>query len=413
MVLAPGKRPSPALFDIIDPHTDLPLEAHPVIVYDFGSHIVQLLVRKKSGMERDELLQVDENAAAAGTPDAEPTDNDDGALRSYWNSMLNMMGKDDNELDEKRQAAGDGTNQAEVTDAGSARARLTERSGETIHVFSVASGYLYERFVKIMMLSVLKRTNNPVTFWLLENFLSPDFKASIPVLREQFGMDIRLVTYKWPNWLRQQTEKQRIIWGYKILFLDVLFPLGVQKVIYVDADQVVRADLKELLELDMEGKPYGYTPFCGSRNVGFQFWRQGYWKDHLRGKPYHISALYVVDLAVFRRMAAGDILRATYSQLSADPNSLANLDQDLPNYVQSQIPIFSLPQEWLWCESWCSDETKAAAKTIDLCNNPKHKEPKLDMAKRIIAGELFNESWIELDQEIKDMEAHYAARSAM
>lgn len=26
------------------------------------------------------------------------------------------------------------------------------------------------------------------------------------------------------------------------------------------------------------------------------FWKQGYWKNHLRGKPYHISALFVVDL---------------------------------------------------------------------------------------------------------------------
>ncbi|RHZ24886.1 hypothetical protein DYB37_009099 [Aphanomyces astaci] len=71
------------------------------------------------------------------------------------------------------------------------------------------------------------------------------------------------------------TDKQRIIWGYKILFLDVLFPLGVDKIIYVDADQVVRADLKELWTMDLQGKAYGYTPFCDSRNVGFQFWRKG------------------------------------------------------------------------------------------------------------------------------------------
>lgn len=49
---------------------------------------------------------------------------------------------------------------------------------------------------------------------------------------------VEFVTYKWPEWLRRQSEKQRIIWGYKILFLDVLFPLHVDKVIYVDADQV-------------------------------------------------------------------------------------------------------------------------------------------------------------------------------
>jgi hypothetical protein len=37
-------------------------------------------------------------------------------------------------------------------------------------------------------------------------------------------------------------------------------------------------------------------------------------------------------------------IRVIYDQLSKDPNSLANLDQDLPNYAQLQIPIFSLPQ---------------------------------------------------------------------
>jgi UDP-glucose:glycoprotein glucosyltransferase len=114
-----------------------------------------------------------------------------------------------------------------------------------------------------------------------------------------------------------------------------------------------------------------------------QFWRGGSWKSHLQGLPYHISALFVVDLQRFRAMNVGDTLRELYASLSRDPNSLANLDQDLPNYAQHQVPIFSLPQEWLWCESWCSDASKAAAKTIDLCNNPLHKEPKLDMAKRV------------------------------
>lgn len=43
-------------------------------------------------------------------------------------------------------------------------------------------------------------------------------------------MQVGYVTYKWPQWLTQQTQQQRIIWGYKILFLDVLFPLNVKKV---------------------------------------------------------------------------------------------------------------------------------------------------------------------------------------
>lgn len=31
-----------------------------------------------------------------------------------------------------------------------------------------------------------------------------------------------------------------------------------------------------------------------------------------------------------------------------------------------QVAIKSLPQEWLWCETWCDDESKQRAKTIDL-----------------------------------------------
>jgi UDP-glucose:glycoprotein glucosyltransferase len=48
-----------------------------------------------------------------------------------------------------------------------------------INVFSVASGHLYERFLRIMIASVLKHTKSPVKFWFIENFLSPSFKVSI------------------------------------------------------------------------------------------------------------------------------------------------------------------------------------------------------------------------------------------
>ncbi|OBS76538.1 hypothetical protein A6R68_17013, partial [Neotoma lepida] len=39
---------------------------------------------------------------------------------------------------------------------------------------------------------------------------------------------------------------------------------------------------------------------------------------------------------------------------------------DLPNNMIYQVAIKSLPQDWLWCETWCDDESKQRAKTIDL-----------------------------------------------
>ncbi|KAF5002196.1 hypothetical protein FDECE_10687 [Fusarium decemcellulare] len=273
---------------------------------------------------------------------------------------------------------------------------ITAQEHAEINIFSVASGHLYERMLNIMMVSVMRNTKHTVKFWFIEQFLSPSFKEFIPHMAAEYGFKYEMVTYKWPHWLRQQKEKQREIWGYKILFLDVLFPLSLDKVIFVDADQIVRTDMIDLVNHDLEGAPYGFTPMCDSRTEmeGFRFWKQGYWANYLRGLPYHISALYVVDLHRFRQMAAGDRLRQQYHSLSADPNSLSNLDQDLPNNMQFTIPIHSLPQEWLWCETWCSDESQASARTIDLCNNPQTKEPKLDRARRQVP------EWTVYDDEI-------------
>uniref|UniRef100_UPI00358F5325 UDP-glucose:glycoprotein glucosyltransferase 1 n=1 Tax=Myxine glutinosa TaxID=7769 RepID=UPI00358F5325 len=337
--------------------TDSPPDASDVIVLmkSFKSKIIKVRVQKKPHKMHEELLG-----------DAE---RESGGI---WNSIRSLAGGGQTEDSDKDQ---DGV----------------------INIFSVASGHLYERFLRIMMLSVLKHTHTPVKFWFLKNFLSPTFKEFIPAMAQAYGFKYEFVQYNWPRWLHQQREKQRIIWGYKILFLDVLFPLAVDKIIFVDADQIVRTDLKELRNLPLDGAPYGYTPFCDSRRDmdGYRFWRSGYWASHLAGRKYHISALYVVDLRKFRKIAAGDRLRGQYQALSQDPNSLSNLDQDLPNNMIHQVPIKSLPQDWLWCETWCSDASKERAKTIDLCNNPMTKEPKLTAAMRIVP------EWNSYDAEVK------------
>eukprot|EP00903_Cladosiphon_okamuranus_P019171 g17633.t1 len=426
-------------------------ESQAIAVRNFYSRYEPVLVRKRAGMEDVGLLEPDttddaEKQDAKTNTKPQAGDEDTGypspIAKSVWSSvsaavesargLVGLAVSEDGEGDGEGEGQGnelrsptsegeggvegeDGRGLESLDDGREVVVVVDEEEeGERLHVFSLATGHLYERFLKVMMMSVVKRASLPVTFWLLENFLSSSFKDSAQALAQEFGFRVKFVTYKWPEWLRRQSEKQRIIWGYKILFLDVLFPLNVDKVIYVDADQVVRADLKELWDLDLQGAPYGYTPFCSSREetLGYQFWRGGFWQTHLMGRPYHISALYVVDLKAFRRMAVGDSLRSIYNSLSQDPNSLSNLDQDLPNYAQIKVPIFSLPQEWLWCESWCSDASKAEAKTIDLCNNPQHKEPKLDMAKRVISGPLFEESWVELDAEVRTAEEARLARGA-
>uniref|UniRef100_A0A8C5TLP6 UDP-glucose ceramide glucosyltransferase-like 1 n=1 Tax=Malurus cyaneus samueli TaxID=2593467 RepID=A0A8C5TLP6_9PASS len=351
--------------------TDSPPEASEVIVVlnNFKSKIIKVKVQKKFDMMNEDLL-------SDGT-----SENESG----FWESLKwGFTGGQKNE-------------------------DVKQDKDDVLNIFSVASGHLYERFLRIMMLSVLKHTKTPLKFWFLKNYLSPTFKEFIPYMAKKYNFQYELVQYKWPRWLHQQTEKQRIIWGYKILFLDVLFPLAVDKILFVDADQIVRTDLKELRDFNLDGAPYGYTPFCDSRREmdGYRFWKSGYWASHLAGRKYHISALYVVDLKKFRKIAAGDRLRGQYQGLSQDPNSLSNLDQDLPNNMIHQVPIKSLPQEWLWCETWCDDSSKKRAKTIDLCNNPMTKEPKLQAAMRIVP------EWQDYDQEIKLLQSHFQKEKEM
>lgn len=71
-----------------------------------------------------------------------------------------------------------------MVDAGLLAPSATDAKPQAeINIFSVASGHLYERFLNIMMLSVMKHTNKTVKFWFIENFLSPSFKVFLhPVL---------------------------------------------------------------------------------------------------------------------------------------------------------------------------------------------------------------------------------------
>jgi UDP-glucose:glycoprotein glucosyltransferase len=156
------------------------------------------------------------------------------------------------------------------------KAVQTASTQADINIFSVASGHLYERMLSIMMVSVMRHTNKTVKFWFIEQFLSPSFKSFVPELAKEYGFKYEMVTYKWPHWLRAQKEKQREIWGYKILFLDVLFPLDLDKVIFV-----------ECVILEQKWKAIG----SGSKDTG----RITYAVNHITYQHYMLSISSVSD----------------------------------------------------------------------------------------------------------------------
>ena len=59
---------------------------------------------------------------------------------------------------------------------------------------------------------------------------------------------------------------------------------------HAELEAMARSNWATLRDMDLKGAPYGYTPFCDSNKdmEGFRFWKSGYWKNHLSGRPYHI-----------------------------------------------------------------------------------------------------------------------------
>lgn len=145
-----------------------------VMVTSFEPEPIVFNVAKRAGKEMESLSDLGGAAASS----------------SIWGSFSGMFGSSVH------------SPEGSVAPAGGA-------NNGTIHVFSLASGHLYERFLKIMMLSVVRNTKSPVKFWLLRNFLSPAFKETIGAFASKHGFEYELVTYKWPSWLHGQTEKQR------------------------------------------------------------------------------------------------------------------------------------------------------------------------------------------------------------
>ena len=172
-------------------------ESLSVTLHSFKSHVIKVKVNKRPGQMHRDLLGDDDDFDG----DSSQGDN------SIWGSLSSWT-----------------TGNKESTTLSS----VSSDDEDRVDIFSLASGHLYERLLRIMMLSVLKNTKSKVKFWFLKNYLSPTFKSFLPLMAQEYKFEYELVEYKWPRWLHQQTEKQRIIWGYKILFLDVLFPLNVR-----------------------------------------------------------------------------------------------------------------------------------------------------------------------------------------
>lgn len=234
-----------------------------------------------------------------------------------------------------------------------------------INVLLLSTDFKQDQFLASLIKSICEHTEKSVKFWLVDNFSSENTLGVVHDLSLVCKFQYAFVSYKWPIWLREQKDRLRQMAAFKVLFLDVIFPKSLEKVVVLDVDLYVLGDLDELIREDLHDSVYGLVPMCEDRPKSAKFWHSGYWKNILgEDLKYYLSSLIVVDLKAFRDAGAGEDLRRQYQKLSSDPNSLVLLDQDLLNNLQRVLPIHAFSADWSWNPTWCSEKLKEKAKTI-------------------------------------------------
>ena len=168
-----------------------------IAVRSFGDIVNRLLVYKRRGKEHLSLLDGDGAANEAGSE--EGRDGRGGDSGGVWDSLFGSGSSSGSTVGTASLTAdADGSSitaaNAHPNSAVDDDDDADDDDDDRIHVFSLATGHLYERLLRIMMLSVSRHTSKPVKFWLFENYLSPTFKQLAAAMAEKYGFEVRLLT---------------------------------------------------------------------------------------------------------------------------------------------------------------------------------------------------------------------------
>lgn len=248
-------------------------------------------------------------------------------------------------------------------------ASKTSKKSTDINIFTALndSDLEYSKYKKnVLQICASDRAKN-FTFWLLEgpcmNGELHDFADIINSLSD-INAKIKFVKYEWPRWIRPQRYYNRKMDISRFLFLDVLFPSDIDKLIYMDlgkADELL--DPEEIIRSAPKK-----APFSMFRMEGDGYWNHGYWEKRLRNNGYSFYSTdpaFLIDLEEIRSKNIGDILRIHYQRLSADAHSLVNIGQDLLNDIQSEVPISRLKRSLKKHKLLPSSNNKLIAKWKD------------------------------------------------
>lgn len=191
-----------------------------------------------------------------------------------------------------------------------------------------------EKMALEIMQKLHRKYQGKVMFYII--CMNPQFlNGSIAGL-----VNYKILNYKWPNWLRPQRFLDRQLKSKKLLFLDTMIPKNVKYLVALSLSD-------DSFPLDKIAELCTNSVFALQKCVTKEdsYWNQGYWKQYLEKNRlpfYNLSSTFIINMEKFRSIKAGDKIRIHYQRMSKDVYSLSNIDFDLVNNLQLEIPMSAI-----------------------------------------------------------------------
>jgi lipopolysaccharide biosynthesis glycosyltransferase len=204
----------------------------------------------------------------------------------------------------------------------------------------------------VLMHTVLKHTRRPVRFYLFHSSISDDNMARI-----------RQVVGRRPDCELQLMDVEQTLQGFPMPSLSKIFNrmiyarlaapelLDEPRVVYLDTDTLVKADLGELYDWDLRGRPMAAVRDMIALRLSVKSPKERrYFEGKVNGRSldsYFNSGVLVMDLEQFRRRKLGE--RAI--QIIFENPDLRFPDQDALNLALDG-DVLLLPERWnaMTCE---------------------------------------------------------------
>lgn len=213
---------------------------------------------------------------------------------------------------------------------------MTQRDVNVIFVCNEAYAILLG--VALCSLFENKKGNYPVNVYVVDTGISAKSKERFSILEKRYGFAI---TYVVPDKkLFEQLPYGDLIKGYYApievyhrVYLSHVVPSTCHKLIDLDDDMVIRGDIAELYDIDLEGKTLGGVADCDQKmkwELLGQLRANIEWPSLPKDPVYFNSGMMLVDMDRWRERNVEEKL---VKLIQAHPTKLWHHDQDALNAV--------------------------------------------------------------------------------